>query len=50
MWDFILHILGICPDHFTHFNLVDLLILGPAAFLSLKAKHIYYSIKRKIRR
>ena len=24
MVDFIFHILGICPDHFNHFNMIDL--------------------------
>jgi len=45
MWETILHVLGICPDHLAHFNLLDLLVFGPVAFIMLKAKSIYYGIK-----
>lgn len=46
MFDIILHFLGICPDHLTHLNFLDLLIFGPLTYLSVKAKSIYYNIKK----
>lgn len=29
--EFIYHIMGICPDHCSHFNLMDFLVMGGGA-------------------
>jgi len=50
MLESLLHILGICPDHFTHVNLLDLLVYGPFALMLIKIKGIYYYVKGKLKK
>ena len=43
----LLHYIGICPDHLSHLNLVDLLLFTPAAYVVFRAKALFYKIKGK---
>lgn len=42
-----MHFLGVCPDHMTHPNLIQLIVLGLLTPIAIKAKTIYYKIKGK---
>jgi len=50
MIESLLHFLGFCPDHFTHINLIDLIVLGLLTPILTKSKSIYYKIKSIIKK
>lgn len=44
----VLHVIGLCPDSFAHFDLLDLLVANFESFPYIKLKSIKsYVIKRR---
>jgi hypothetical protein len=48
MIEFIQHLLGICPDHAAHIDLIDIFIFGGIGWISIFSKSYYYRIKNFI--
>lgn len=42
----ILHIIGLCPDNFTHPDLIDIFIVNYESIISLKPKEIFKIIRK----
>ena len=42
----ILHIIGLCPDNFTHPDLLDIIVANYEGIISLKPKEMFKIIRK----
>ena len=42
----VLHIIGLCPDSFTHPDLLDVIVANYESIISLKPKEIFKIIRK----
>ena len=49
MFETFMHVMGLCPDHFAHFNFLDIIMLGGGTYVTMKWNSIkaYFKSKRK---
>jgi len=50
MFESFMHFLGLCPDHMSHINLINILTFGMGGILIGWGQRLYYKVKSLFKR